>query len=60
MDSTVADISSAGNFLNTCISFPRDAKYIGTPLPFVVFHIKNMNKFVAVEVQVQDDTGAIR
>ena len=48
-------------FDKTHIAFPDNKnKFIGTPYPFLVMQIKNMNKFTGFEIKVSDDTNKHR
>eukprot|EP00494_Astrolonche_serrata_P027772 UN28036 len=52
---------NAPQFYKTSICFPDShAKFVGTPFPIFVCHLKSMDKFTAIELDVCDDTDEIR
>lgn len=57
MASPVVALES-NEFDKTSISFPDNKnKFIGTPYPFIVMQIKNMNKYMGFEISVSDQNN---
>eukprot|EP01083_Nonionella_stella_P178773 632588_1 len=47
----------SNEFEKTCIVFPDNShSFIGTPYPFLVMQIKNMNKYMGFEITISDET----
>jgi hypothetical protein len=63
LNSMVAEVvrdGGAAASLQTSVFFPDDDKYIGTPLPVLVMHLKNLQKFVTVEIEIEDEGKVTR
>ena len=58
--SVCAELTTNGNFLDTSLSFPDADSFIGTPCRFLIFHVKNLKRKIAVEVEVEDTKGGVR
>eukprot|EP01083_Nonionella_stella_P035440 96700_1 len=48
------------DFYKVSVSFPDDSKFIGTPFPFLVIHMKNMERYTAFEIDVEDKNKRMR
>lgn len=53
-----AEITCAGDNESCAISFPDEAQFIGTPLPFFTLHIKNLNRFVTIDIEFEAKDGS--
>lgn len=58
--SSAAEIVSMGRYEETSVSFPDESQYIGTELPWLNLHFKNLQRFVAFTVEIEDDQGETR
>lgn len=52
-----AEITCSGDNETCAISFPDDAQFIGTTLPWFTVHMKNLERFVAITVEFEDTSG---
>jgi hypothetical protein len=61
LQANCADIDGGReDILNTFVQFPAPQQYIGVHLPILVLHLKNLSKYVAIEVEVQTSTGQVK
>lgn len=59
--SSVVEISCSKSKKSSFIIFPDSSgKFIGSPYPFLVMQIKNMQKFVSMEFDILDDANKVR
>lgn len=56
----VAECVSRVSYRKVAMRFPDETKYIGTPLPYIVLHIKNLGRHVAFSLEVQDEEHTTR
>jgi hypothetical protein len=51
---------TCNTFYKLAIAFPDESKIIGSPFPYLTLHLRNLNKFVAFEVELEDHTATRR